>query len=73
MIKRVQELSQELDSVSNDKHSTDSYGFASVEPTLVKLNDFIQSKVRLADFTLVDKANLVEIFVTHQKTLMAIY
>ena len=42
-----------------------SEGFASIEPTLIKLNEFINSKVKLSDFSPLDKQNLVEIFVTH--------
>ena len=42
-----------------------SDGFASIEPTLVKLNDFINSKIKLQDFSPQDKQNLVELFVTH--------
>ena len=45
----------------------------SIEPTLVKLNDYINRSVKYTDFTAADKANLVEIFVTHQNTLVQLY
>ena len=65
MIKKVQLLGTELQShgVQNTPQRTD--GFASIEPTLVKLNDFINSKIKLQDFSPQDKQNLVELFVTH--------
>lgn len=39
----------------------------------MKLNEFIHMRIKWSDFTTVDKINLVEMFVTHHKTLMAIY
>ena len=46
MIKRVQELGKELDVTTHNgkvslNHSLESTGFSSVEPTLLKLNEFI--------------------------------
>lgn len=76
MIKKVQELGSELNNSGNVNISATDGGsdnFAQIEPTLLKLNEFINSKIKLADFTTADKANLVELFVTHQKTLMSIY
>ena len=46
---------------------------SSIESTLVKLSAFIKKSVKYSDFTAADKANLVEIFVTHEKTLVHLY
>ena len=73
MIKKVQELGKELNGSGLNTSIENSDGFANIEPTLFKLNEFIQSKVKITDFTSADKQNLVELFVTHQKTLMSIY
>ena len=67
-------MGQELGSTPNETFSADdSSAFSNIEPTLMKLNDFIHSKVKLTDFTAQDKQNLVELFVTHQKTLKSVY
>ena len=74
MIKRVQELGKELDSNSqNLSMSLESSTYTTVEPTLLKLNEFINQRIKLSDFTVDDKHNLVELFVTHKRTLMQIY
>ena len=66
-----QELESNADTFNAAAKESDS--FALIEPTLVKLNAFINMKVKYSDFNAADKANLVELFVTHQKTLMHIY
>lgn len=37
------------------------------------MNGFINRNIKYGDFTVQDKANLVEIFVTHQSTLYSLY
>ena len=39
----------------------------------MRLNQFISQQIKWTDFTTEDKLNLVELFVTHQSTLIAIY
>lgn len=76
MIKQVKRLGSELDDKNDNARemtADDSHGFATIEPTLMKLNEFIHMRIKWSDFTTVDKINLVEMFVTHHKTLMAIY
>ena len=53
--------------------SLESSTYTTVEPTLLKLNEFINQRIKLSDFTVDDKHNLVELFVTHKRTLMQIY
>ena len=50
--------------------SLESSTYTTVEPTLLKLNEFINQRIKLSDFTVDDKHNLVELFVTHKRTLM---
>ncbi len=75
MIKKVKKLGEEIgaDSSRDTANLDESLGNQSIEPTLVKLNEFIHMRIKWSDFTTVDKINLVEMFVTHHKTLMAIY
>ena len=56
MIKKVQTLGSELQSAAGmGLTAENSEGFASIEPTLYKLNEFINRKIKLSDFTPADK------------------
>ena len=75
MIKRVKQLGNEFEipGQGNSINPDDTAAFSQIEPTLVRLNEYINSRIKISDFTVADKANLVELFVTHQRTLMQIY
>ena len=56
MIKKVQTLGAELTSIAGMGITAEnSEGFATIEPTLFKLNEFINKKIKISDFTPADK------------------
>ena len=56
MIKKVQNLGTELQNTAGMGITAEnSEGFATIEPTLYKLNEFINRKIKLSDFTPADK------------------
>lgn len=45
--------------------SLDQETLTTIEPTLSRLNQYVNSQIKWKDFTAEDKTNLVELFVTH--------
>jgi len=43
--------------------------YDSIDVTLDTLDKFVKSKIKLEDFTVTDKQNLLEIFLMHETTL----
>lgn len=75
---KVTELGQELSNnqkniMTSDISTISPAMFSTIEPTLLRLNQFVNEKIKWSDFTSEDKQSMVELFVTHQATLNAIY
>jgi len=51
----------------------DSGMLTTIEPTLVRLNQYVHQQIKWTDFTVEDKMNMMELFVTHETTLKSIH
>lgn len=56
--------------VQLDKNSEEAREF---EESLLRLAQLAKSKIKLSDFTVRDKCNLLDLFVNNEKTLLKIY